>query len=232
MRYIIILLVFLCNINTIVAQDFQDIIDKVTNKYENTKSYESKVKYTLYEDSISKVVKDQLYGKLYKDEDNYHLKIKTSEIVKAKDFYLKISHSEKMLQYSKTNKGVENNTDQTPFITLIDQFEDKQIKDKGELWELVFTKKKKASPYNKIIIHISKKGYNVVKQVYYLSASYEKKYDSNATNTKKERLEIIEVSFKENPKRDNSVFNLSKYLINKDNKYTLSSYLEGYKIIF
>jgi hypothetical protein len=214
------------------GQDFNSLLKKATDTYVNSNSYSIGAVYNMYPDSISSIKIDQQKATFYKNENDYYLKMADAEIIVTDSFFIKISHSEKMMLYSKMNTSKkERYTSQLPFYNLESQFKTKTVNDKGKYWEFVMTGSLSISiPYNKIILHVSKDDYVIKKQVYVFNRSLEKQFNPESKNTG-ERLEIITTKFSVSPKDLGDKLNLEKYLTITDNTLTSSNYTKNYKII-
>ncbi len=219
--------------HTVKAQSFSEILNKVMENYNAVEAYSVDATYTMYVDNVSMQEKDKQTSKLIKQGDNYYFKMANSEIIMTKSFYLKISHSERMLLYSKVDV-IDNSVfeSQIPFLQILDKFENKEVKDKGSYWECSISKSNELKlPYDKIIFQVSKKNHHIKKQIYYFNTSVEKKFIPNSSNTKKERLEIVINGLDKKPIIDENLFNLNKYLDINDTSITSSEYTKNYKIL-
>ncbi|WP_298892935.1 hypothetical protein [uncultured Psychroserpens sp.] len=214
------------------AQSFDLVIEKVVSKQNSLDDYKTELIYTIYNDSISMVKKDEQKSEFIKKGSDYYFKMGNSEIIITNSFFIKISHSEKMMLYSKMDKASDDFFKiQNQFTAFLEQFETKTIDDKGTYWECVLSKPTTLkTPFSKIILSINKKDHAVLKQVYFFNSSIEKTYDSSSKNTQNERLEVVQTNFQKSPKITNSVFSFEKYLKPNGNSYTNSTYTKDYKI--
>lgn len=232
MKQIIGTIVLLVNVFFIQAQSFDDIMNKVIETYQNTDSYKVNMKYIIYSDSISKLKKDELNGELIKNGNNYYFNMDQTEIIFTEKFNLKISHLEKMAVYSKLKASPSDIINsQTPFVMLASKFHDTTVKDGGEFWVCTLENLKSLGTYNKILLHVSKKNYSVIKQVYFFNTSIEKYFYQETDNAKKERLEIVQTQFNISPKIPVNLFNLDKYILKKNELLEPSIHLKNYRII-
>lgn len=232
-KNIIIVLVLLISSLNLAAQDINSVMKKVHDAYiEN--DYHITMNYTLYSNSNSNVKKDELKGEVIKSGDNYYTKMKETEMVYTNAFMLKISHSEKIILYSELKTSIQNLIQQSnPFVKFPEQFEENTIEDKGAYYVCTFnTSKDIKGPYDKIILNISKTDYSILKQVYFFKSSVEKKFNKEAKDTEKERLEIVQKVFRKEVKQPKELFNLDKYLTKVEgNTYSASEYIKNYQIL-
>lgn len=230
----LLLLLLILGFNALDAQDFNTVLNKATSKYLNTENYSIDAIYNMYSDSISKTRIDQQKASLFKNGSNYYLKMADAEIIATDSFFIKISHSEKMMLYSKMNrfkKETYKNT-QLPFMDYISEFKNKIIKDKGDFWECILSDNQSISiPYKKIVLQVSKSDYVIKKQVYFFNRSIEKQFNTESKKYSNERLEIITSKFNSNPKNFEDKFVFEKYLTKTRNSLTSSAYTKNYKII-
>ncbi len=212
------------------AQDFDTILKAATDKYITSEVYQIDADYNLYADSDSDSLIDQQKSIFIKRQNALYFKMAQSELIQTEAFSLKISHSEQILLYSKSY-GSQSPSSQLPYMDLERNFSTKTIKDKGTYWECLMTDNTSISiPYRKIILHIEKGDYKILKQVYFLNRASSKNV-GYAAITGNERLEIVTKSFTTSPKDITQKFELSRYLDIKDNTLTSSNYTKNYKII-
>ncbi len=215
------------------AQDFNSILTAAMDQYQSTESYELKSKYIIYKDSLSQDIKDNQTGVFLKSGANGYFKMAKSEIIYTKDYFLKISHQEKMLLYTEVTPDQASQTgEQLPFHQFLNVFKTKKLKDQKSHWICELSNPMNLSvPYLKIKLYISKKSKLITKQVYYFSTSVERRYNSEITDLRPERLEIVQQSFKTHPTIANSLFDIATYLVIDDNTITTTSHNKNYKII-
>lgn len=196
----------------------------------NLEQFSIKATYILYKDKSSQIKMDEQKTQLIKDRDSYYFKMGDAEMVYTPQFFIKVSHKEKMLLYSKLF-GEENLTSsQIPLYILKNKYENKTVKNNNDNWECVMTGNNDISiPYQKIVFYVSKDTYHITKQVYYFKSTMTKKYTGK--NNSAERLEIINTKFDKKIGYTDDKFSLSKYLKRNENKFTTSKYTKDYKII-
>ncbi|WP_040254149.1 hypothetical protein [Psychroserpens mesophilus] len=213
------------------SQNLDSIINLAKAQYDKVSNFKKTLRYTVYTDSISEVKKEELNGELIKSGQNYYFKLKETEFLFSKTFSLKVNHIQKAMIFSKEQNNFETSlNEQVPFLALIKNFNSNKVIDMTNSWKCVLSDPRNISPYSKIIFFISKNNYAVTKQVYFFSSSMEKKLNPEMENTKNERFEIVETNFQKDPKIDESLFNLEKYIQVKNNNYVPSEPLKTYKV--
>jgi hypothetical protein len=229
----IILISFLLSFFISFSQNFESIINQAISKQKELSNYKLEMIYTIYADSISNVKKDEQRSEFIKKDKSCYFKMAESEIIFTEDFYIKISHSEKIMLYSNINESYSDFTErQNPFSEFIDKFKIKEIKDIGRYWECTLAEPNDIQiPFNKIILQIQKNDFNIIKQIYYFNTSIEKSLNNSALNTKNERLEIKQLNFQESSKTATDLFSIEKYLIQTGDSFTNTNYTKGYKIL-
>ena len=232
-KNILVVLVLLISSAKLIAQNLNSVMQKVNDVYVNN-NYHIKMDYTLYSNRDSNIKKDELKGEVIKSGDNYYTKMKETEMIFTNAFLLKISHSEKIILYSKLETSIQDLIHQNnPFMTFLEQFDDNTIEDNGNYYRCSFNKAKDLkNPYGKIVLNISKSDYSILKQTYFFKNSVEKQFNKDAIGTENERLEVVQKLFTKDVKKPTNLFSLDKYLTKiGENTYSTSNYIKDYQIL-
>lgn len=216
------------------GQSMDSILEKTAMNFSKPERFSCKLKYTMYADDVSMQKKDETITEVIKQNNNYYMKMGSSEVVFVDGLYIKISHSEKMMSYTRINTdSIDVTSNQIPFMNFINKFDTKKVVDKGQYWLLTLeTPMVTNIPYEKIKIEVDKQTYHILKQVYFFNRSMEKQYNFNASNTSHERLEIVQLSFDEAYVSEKNVFDTSHYLQAANGQLRPSNDFKNYKIIF
>jgi hypothetical protein len=212
------------------AQDVKSILTNTSDKYLKSESYQINAQYNLYADRNSNSIIYQQESVFIKNGNAMYFKMAESELVQTNDFTIKISHTEQMILYSKSNQR-HSSSSQLPYLDLEHYFASKKLIDKGKYWECVMKDNDTYTiPYNQIILHIEKGTYTILKQIYFFNRPILNQF-SNMMLDGDERLEIVTNQFVTVTENIERKFDIKTYLDITDKTLTSSNYTKNYKII-
>lgn len=193
--------------------DVIGIIKKASDKLNTDAYYAYDTQYKMYEDYESNRAKETYAGFLLKKNNIYYYKIKNTEFVGFKNYSVMVSNDEKSILISKQARQ------QFPLdlSKYLKGFTTKLLKsDKNEyVCELVPTKISQIM-VSKIVLHINKSDYSIIRQKLYLLNPME--------NDEKSTKPRLEVTFRPKAKKPAA----DDFLVTERNYYIITS--SGYKI--
>jgi hypothetical protein len=167
------------------------ILRKTQKLYEDKKTFQFKVNYSLYPTAKSMVVAENYQGLVVKSQDNIYAKIQGTEFIKINSLYVKIDSEAKLMQVTEEKNPSEEMTTQLYKLTqMLTYFNDFALKSTDDYWICTMTAPKLSLiPYGKAVIFINKKDFSITKEVMYMLT--QAKYKNNGKTTLEyPRLEI------------------------------------------
>jgi hypothetical protein len=231
MKYIILFSLILQHCVTVQAQIkdkelAKNILEKVTANYKNKSAYDYSINYKMYKGANGTKPEKQYKGRIVKSGSSLYYEVAGTHTILSGGQYVRASHEQKLIEYSKTEKAVA-----MPFATndFLRHFKEAMVQDKGAYWICTLSVGKLTSlNYNKVELIINK-DYTLSKQIFY----YLKKIPFKRKNSKEEfdypRLEII--MDKNKSVKKESLFAISEYIILRNNKVIPALKYSNYNII-
>lgn len=209
--------------------DVKEIIGKMQKLYNDKSNIEYSCKYELYKDHKSEQVTESYDGFFYRNKTNVYQKIDETEFVYATDFFLQISHSEKLLLLDQPQKLINTTIDLDQALKYCSKT---QLEEKDGYYAItLWIKSTSDLPFSVVKMRIDKKKYFLERlDIYYtmmedFSQEYTKKDESRP------HLKITFSELKQNPKQVN-YFELDKYITkNNSGILRLTEKYSGFKLI-
>lgn len=225
-RLVLLLLMFVCvNYAQLANPKVLEILKKSNESLEGKASLSYNSDYKLYAGYESNFVVEEYSGIVLKKNSALYFKIGNTEFVSFGKTALKISHDQKAIAF-------ENSNDEDFPLSLgnyMDGFSSKL----SETKDLYICELKPANisqfMFTKVIVHISKINYGIVKQELFFAEEAQRTDAGNKLISYHPRLEI---NFKVRQKKstDEKLFQKENYFTKVDNKIILTKRLSGYKI--
>ncbi len=170
--FTITLIMVMC-ISTASAQQnhqVKEVLKKITQFYTSANHYQIDIVYNMHRGLSGNTITESYQGKMIKKGDFTKIEALGSKILHFSKARLIVDSNKKVITYNSLSGNTLNNTpvDVGAFLKYYDQ---SQIIDKGTilLCEMISTRKNFQLPYGKVILHIDKENYSVVKQELYFS---------------------------------------------------------------
>lgn len=206
----------------VTNENANTILKKASEKFKNDTYYSYNTKYTMYYDYESNDVKESYAGFLLKKNAIYYFKIKNTEFVSFKDYSVKVSGDEDAILITKSD------TQELPldFNNYLNSFKSRLIgTSKSEyICELVPAQVSQIM-FSKIVIHVNKQDYSIIKQKLYFLNTIE--------NKNKIASPRLEISFSPRIKKmeaDNFLVNEKNYFTRIGNDLKVVTRFKGYKL--
>ena len=227
----IIIFLFICNNG--IAQNVKEILQKTQQHYLDV-NFNVQVEYQLFKGVSDNKVLESYIGFIIKDKDNFYTKILNTETIFTKEFYLKLNHNEKALEYILSpQKDRVKSPNLYNISAILNLFEKPKMNETDQYWHIeLITKEYSSFPISKMELDIDKKDYNVLKQVLIYSALTD---FSEKNNSKPDyslpRLVINYKEYKKNKKSDLKIFDINRYFLSTDkNNVVFIAPLNKYEI--
>lgn len=226
-----IICVLICTVfvNTLSAQDFGAVLEKVNNYYKTASTYNTQTTYTMYRGYTGNTVTESYKGTMYKKGDVKGVTALGAEVITFANAQITVNDTNKTLVYIKTatNSMKKNVID---VVNLSKFYDQTAMKEKGAIliFELSLKKKALNVPYNKLIFHVNKTDFSLVKQEYFFTSKLP------FTNEKGERehdLGRMEIRYNANSKPLKNMRIEDYLVIHPNNKVSLSKTYKNYQFI-
>lgn len=227
----ILLIIFLAGTNLCQSQqknEAERILQAVEKYYKQADEYDYSISFNMYRGRKGTKSEKSYDGRVAKLQNNIYYEAADTETVSGKDFYVRVSHAQKVLEYSfQPKKSLESSpVNISNFITY---FKEKKIREQGNQWICTLSVGKfTALPYDTVELYIDK-DYTITKQVLY----FLKKIPFTGKSGKEEMdYPRLEIRLSKNKKpEDSEIFNKSRYVNVISAKVTPAKSLKNYKII-
>ena len=210
------------------SADVKTVIEKMQSVYAS-KDMSYSATYRLYKGHSSTKVHSSYNGKIISKGENLYQKIKNTEFIYTSDFFLKISQEEKILAVDLPQK---NNQLQVDVSAALKQCASKTIKEVNGDYIIELTLNNSAQlQCSKIVLKIASDNY-VLKQleIYYTYfEDFSTSYSTKDLHQPKLSIEFSSIVF--NPTVDKKIFDLSKYVSNRNGSLSPTAAYTGYELI-
>lgn len=205
-----------------------ELLNKSKDFYEKQQHFKFTTTHSMYAGDSKKAL-ESYNGFFIKKGTSYYSKIGQTEFVFSSGSMLKIDNESKLMQYLKDENAEENVLyDLTSQMSNFGTFE---LKNTNDHWICTLNSREVTFiPYSKIIIHLSKKDYSIVKQELFLISQVKMKDDIGKDVYVYPKLQITfkELTFAE---QSEEYFKMSNYIeIKKGKCYPVKKY-SSYQII-
>ena len=207
----------------------QQIIRNASKAFNEAPYITNNSNYNLYENYNSKKVYRNYTGIVLKKNNINYFKIKNTEFVSFKNIGIKINHDQKAIVIEKQKKS----TDESPLslTNYLEAYNAKLIEtDKNNYICELTPNKITQVMLSKIVIHIRKKDYHIVKQILFFVEKMETKNAKGKSIYSTPRLEITFTPRQKNEKRDNILISKENYFTEKGNELVLSNKFSTYQL--
>jgi hypothetical protein len=229
--YILLFLFFFSLTSFNSGNDKQKILGliKDTKKnYDNLQNYEISMEYSLYSTYNSMLVTEAYSGIMSKKKDIFYSKIGTTEFFRDTNYFIKIDHKSKAMEYSYKEN------DSYKFYNMLDKYLDYfskfELTSDKNIWICTLSAPEVSLvPYSKIVFHIDKNTSLIKKQILYFLVENKYKNAKGEIKTDFPRLEII-TGITNNAVPANK-FSIKNYVSINKGKVSPAGQLKNYKII-
>jgi len=211
------------------AQKLGAVLENVNNYYKTAKSYNVKTTYTMYRGYTGNAITESYKGTMYKKDGVKVVTALGAEVITFANAQITVNDTNKTLVYIKTTtNSIKKNV--IDVVNLSKFYDQTAIKEEGHIliYELSLKKKALNIPYNKLIFHVNKNDFSLIKQEYFFTSKLP------FTNEKGERvhdLARMEIRYDSNTKPLRKNIKIEDYLvINSDNKVSLSKAYKNYQL--
>ncbi len=227
-KNIICVLVFTVFVNTISAQNFSDILEKVNAYYKTASTYNIQSTYTMYRGYTGNTITESYKSTMYKTDNVVGINALGAEVITFSNAQITINSTNKTILYTKGNNIKNNVIDVNALSKFYDQT---SVKEEGNniIYEISLKQKALNIPYSKLIFHINKNDYSLIKQEFFFTSKLP------FTNKKGERendFGRMEIIYSSNPKLLKNNIQLEDYLvINSNNEVSVTNTYKNYQLI-
>ncbi|PKB18342.1 hypothetical protein [Flavobacterium sp. 5] len=228
--YILLFLLFsFCSNGQVKKLTALQIISNASDAYIHSKYMSMNSTYNLYLDYNSEKVYEHYAGIVLKKNEVIYFEIKSTEFITFKNLGIKINYDQKAIVLEKQNKA----TEESPLSlkNYLNGYNAKLIdSDKNNFICELTPNKISQIMLSKIIIHIKKNDYSIVKQTLYFVEKMETKDAKGKRIYTTPRLEINFSPREKNEKRDNLLTSKDNYFTERGNEIVLSKRFSTYQI--
>lgn len=222
------LIMFLCFAQVSIAQQVTSILDQVNTYYETNQNYNLEATYTMFRGYTGQNITEQYTGLLYKDSTLTRMQVLNSEVLLFSEALITVDRSNTTIYYSdNVIDMIPGNPIQVTAITQLYKEDKVSTIDNTIRYEMIPKTSLIPNPYNKIVLVIDSKTYQLKKQEFYFANKlpFVEKQNKHISDfgrmeiTYKERLQIPEK------------LKLSDILTIKDNNIQLASSYKAFKLV-
>ena len=180
------------------SMNAKELIGKMQKNYNDKSHIEYSCTYELFKGHKSDVVEESYKGFFYRNKANVYQKIDETEFVYSSDFFLQISHSEKMISLGQSQKLVNTTVD----LDLALKYCSKTgVEEKEGYYAVTLTIKNTADlPFSVVKMRIDKKHFFLERLDIYYSESIDFSQEYNKNDQERPHLKITFNEPKLNPK--------------------------------
>ncbi len=226
----ICLLLLTVFVNTLNAQGFGDVLEKVNNYYQTANSYNLESTYIMYRGYTGNTITESYKGTMYKKDGVKGMTALGSEVISFPNAQLTVNSTNKTIVYINNTSDIIK--DNVIDINKLSKFYDETaVKEEGGIiiYEISLKKEALNVPYNKLIFHVNKNDFSLIKQEFFFASKLP------FTNKKGERendLGRMEIIYNSNIKPLKKNLKIEDYLvINSEDKVSLSKAYDDYQLI-
>lgn len=188
----------------------KDLISKMQKIYNDKSHIEYTCTYELFKGHKSDVVEESYKGFFYRNKSNVYQKIDETEFVYATDFFVQISHSEKMISLSQPQKLINTTVDLDLALKHCSKTE---VEEKEGYYAVTLIIKNSSDlPFSVVKMRINKKKYFLERLDVYYSEALDFSQEYNKNDQDRPHLKITFAEPKLNPKTLN-YFELDRYFL-------------------
>lgn len=207
MKQLVFLLIFISGNS--FGMGVTELIQKMQQVYSDKSTFEYHCTYELFKGHKSDLVEESYKGYVYRNKSEVYQKIDETEFIYAKDFFLQISNSEKLLSLAQPQKLINTNVD---LNIALKNCSKTQLEEKDGYYAVTLIIKNSSDlPFSVIKMRIDKKKYYLERLDIYYSDLTDFSTEYNKKDEDKSHLKITFDAPKFNPKQVN-YFILDKYL--------------------
>ncbi|MNU70463.1 hypothetical protein D3C71_598710 [compost metagenome] len=228
MKAAFFLLTFIFSIPSF-SMDAKELIGKMQKNYNDKSHIEYTCTYELFKGHKSDVVEERYKGFFYRNKSNVYQKIDETEFVYATDFFLQISHSEKMMSLSQAQKLINTTVDLDLALKHCSKTE---LEEKDGYYSITLIIKNNSDlPFSVVKMRIDKKEYFLERLDVYYSEALDFSQEYNKNDQDRPHLKITFDEPKLNPKTLN-YFELNRYFSkNSSGILKLTEKYAGYTLV-
>jgi hypothetical protein len=218
-----------------VTQNATEVFENYLEHKKKENNFQVDITYALYKGKEGGKAYESYKGVQAGSNDAVYQKLGDMELVQGKDFIVKLNKEEKAMLVGYSSKPIVTQLSQIDNTKILQLFEEKTLKNEGNLWRLILTSSaSELSQFSSIELLLDKSNYTLVKQIFYYSAisdfsSYDKNKKEQELNNP--RLEITYKNYSHTVKINSEVFKSTHYFSYKNNKLSAASTYKGFEII-
>jgi hypothetical protein len=201
----------------------------MNKNYTSADKLEYNTVYELYKGHKSTEVHSSYNGFMYRSGSQTYQKIDNTEMINGSGFFLQISHDEKalVLELEQTMTQAEIDVSQA-----LNQCKESSVEDKGTYYrvKMVFNTVSE-SPFSVAYLRIDKTKFTLLQIDLYYSIHQDFSTDFSTTDLAQSHLKIKFSKISTSPKNKEDLFDLGKYLKNKNNILSPTGSCEAYDLI-
>lgn len=190
------------------SMNAKELISKMQKIYNDKAHIEYSCTYELFKGHKSDVVEESYKGFFYRNKSNVYQKIDETEFVYAPEFFLQISHSEKMISLAQPQKMMNTPVDLDLALKFCSKTE---VEEKDGYYGITLTIKNDSDlPFSVVKMRIDKKKFFLERLDIYYSETLDFSQEYNKNDPARPHLKIVFSEPKQNPKGLN-YFELDRY---------------------
>ncbi len=188
----------------------RELINKMNEVYKKKTKLEYFCTYELFKGHKSKEIDNSYEGYIYKNNKNIYQKINTTEFIYTSEFYLKVNHSEQIMELNAAQKNVNVQTDVDGILKECSEI---KLETKNGKYQLIFYFKDNIKyPYSLVKLSLDKKTYMINQLDFYYSSNQDFSKDDKKNDFHQGHLRITFSKYKEKPEELVDFFSLKRYL--------------------
>ncbi len=206
------LFLFLIALSThsLFGMEVPELIHKMQQVYSDKATFEYHCTYELFKGHKSDEVVESYKGYVYRNKLEVYQKIDETEFVYAKDFFIQISNSEKLISLAQPQKLINTNVD---LNLALKNCSKTQLEEKDGYYSVTLVIKNSSDlPFSVIKMRIDKKKYYLERLDIYYSDLIDFSNESNKKEEDRSHLKITFDAPKFNPTKSVNNFTLDKYI--------------------
>lgn len=211
------------------AISVEDLIKKVNGNYENAARISYNATYELYRGHSTTSVHTSYQGFVYKSGNQVYQKIDQTETISSKDFFLKISHSQKAMELDLPINATQNELD---LSAVLQNCKEKSVEDKGDFYrvKLVYNAISQ-TPISVLYFRVRKSDFALLQMDMYYASMQDFSETRGVTDMAKPHMKIRFKDISTSPEVQSELFSLSNYLKKENNFLNPTGSCQGYHLI-
>ncbi len=209
MRSVLIIVCLLFGLQAFCL-DGKELIQKMQSFYRSNERIEYTTRYQLFKGHRSTNVETQYEGYNFKDGSNFYQRIKQTEFVYGKEFFLRINSEDQTLEYDHALPFWSNGAD---FEKAMNECREVKVEESENTYTVILLFKiTSQSDFSVMRIKMDKTDYHLVQLDFYYSARQDFSTERTVKDLHQPHLRILFENLRTDVEKKDKLFRISSYL--------------------